>query len=193
MRCAAFSPMPEPDLIELFVFPLNQLGIRYLVSGSVAAMLYGEPRVTHDVDLIVFLRADDVSRLIQIFPAPEFYVPPAEVILVEMARERLGHFNIIHADSGLKADFYLANRDELHAWAFRHAKQYAIGGSTVKLAPPEYVIVRKLEYFREGGSEKHLRDIRAMLAVSGEQLNRVALDEMIRERGLQTEWNKASL
>jgi len=39
--------MPEPDLIELFARPLNDLGIRYLVSGSVAAMLYGEPRVTH--------------------------------------------------------------------------------------------------------------------------------------------------
>jgi hypothetical protein len=192
MKFAVFSPMPEPDLIELFVFPLNRLGIRYLVSGSVAAMMYGEPRVTHDVDLIVFLRADDVSRLIKIFPAPEFYLPPADVILAEMSRERRGHFNIIHADSGLKADFYLANRDELHAWAFRNMKQYSIGENTVKLAPPEYVIVRKLEYFREGGSEKHLRDIRAMLAVSGGQLDRAALDEMIRERGLKTEWSKAS-
>jgi len=42
--------MLEPDLIELFARPLNQAGIRYFVSGSVAAMLYGEPRVTHDID-----------------------------------------------------------------------------------------------------------------------------------------------
>jgi len=44
--------------------------------------------------------------------------------------------------------------------------------NSITLAPPEYVIVRKLEYYREGGSEKHLRDIRAMLAVSGELLDR---------------------
>jgi hypothetical protein len=192
MRSAAFFPMPEPDLIELFVLPLNRLGVRYLVSGSVAAMLYGEPRVTHDVDLVVFLRAGDIPRLADVFSAPEFYLPTADVIVAEMARERRGHFNIIHADSGLKADFYLANRDELHAWAFRNLKQYSIGESTVKLAPPEYVIVRKLEYFREGGSEKHLRDIRAMLAVSGEQINRPALDELIQQRGLQAEWLRAS-
>jgi hypothetical protein len=49
-----FSSMPEPDLIELFVQPLNQAGIRYLVSGSVASTLYGEPRVTHDIDFVVF-------------------------------------------------------------------------------------------------------------------------------------------
>jgi len=60
------------------------------------------------------------------------------------------------------------------------------------LAPPEYVIVRKLEYFREGGSDKHLRDIRAMLAVSGDQLDRAALKDWIERRGVQAEWQKAS-
>ena len=58
------------------------------------------------------------------------------------------------------------------------------------MAPVEYVIVRKLEYFREGGSEKHLRDIRAMLAVSGDQLDRAELDEWIRRRGLETQWKQ---
>jgi hypothetical protein len=113
----ASSCMPEPDLIELFVRPLNDLGIRYLVSGSVAAMLYGEPRVTHDIDLVVFLRHNDIARLPTAFPPPEFYVPPPEVIGAETSRER-GSFNIIHADSGLKADLYMAGRDEMDAWLF---------------------------------------------------------------------------
>jgi hypothetical protein len=56
------------------------------------------------------------------------------------------------------------------------------------LAPPEYVIVRKLEYYREGRAEKHLRDIRAMLAVSGGHLDQAALDEWIQRRGLAAEW-----
>lgn len=184
--------MPEPDLIELFVRPLNRLEFRYLVSGSVAAMLYGEPRVTHDIDFIVFLRSQDFARLPEAYPTPSFYVPPAEVIVAEAARPTKGQFNVIHVDSGLKADFHTANRDELHAWAFRNTRQYTIGEMVVRLAPPEYVIVRKLEYFREGGSEKHLRDIRGMLNVSGEQLDRPALDEWIHRRGLQAEWIKAS-
>lgn len=181
--------MLEPDLIELFVQPLNQRGIRYLVSGSVAAMLYGEPRVTHDVDLIVFLRSGDIPGLADAFPAPEFYVPPAEAIVEAMNRERRGHFNIIHADSGLKADFYMSGRDELHTWAFRNMKQYVFGQSTIRLAPPEYVIVRKLEYFREGGSEKHLRDIRAMLAVSAEQIDLAEIREWVARLDLGKQWN----
>jgi len=59
-------------------------------------------------------------------------------------------------------------------------------------APPEYVIVRKLEFYREGGSEKHLRDIRSMLAISAEQIDRAALDEWIQRLGLQTEWRLVS-
>lgn len=73
-------------------------------------MLYGEPRVTHDIDFVVFLRADDALRLMKVFPGPQFYVPPAAVILEEMARERRGHFNLVHVESGLKGDFYTAGR-----------------------------------------------------------------------------------
>jgi hypothetical protein len=189
-KSAKSSPMPEPDLIGLFAQPLNQAGIRYLVSGSVAAMLYGEPRVTHDIDFVIFLRADGAARLETIFPTPQFYVPPAAVIVQEMAREQRGHFNIVHVESGLKADFYTAGREDLHAWAFRNVRTYSIDGNPISLAPPEYVILRKLEYYREGGSEKHLRDIRAMLRVSGEILDRSALQEWIQRRSLQAEWDR---
>jgi hypothetical protein len=180
--------VPEPDLIALFVHPLEDAGIRYIISGSVAAMLYGEPRVTHDVDLVVFLRSEDIQKLPSIFPSSDFYLPPVDLISREAARDQRGHFNAIHRESGLKADFYLANRDELHAWGFRNKKGYTVGARKITLAPPEYVIVRKLEFFREGGSEKHIRDIRSMLAVSGEQIDQSALREWINRFGLQPQW-----
>ena len=140
--------MPEPELSLLFIRPLNRLGIRYLVSGSVAAILYGEPRLTHDMDFLVHLRADDVSRLREAFPSREFYLPPQETIRTELARERRGHFNAIHIRTGFKADFYPAGRDEFHAWAFRHGRRVDYCGEPLMVAPPEYVVVRKLEYFR---------------------------------------------
>ena len=120
--------MPEPELSLLFIRPLNQIGVRYLVSGSVAAILYGEPRLTHDVDFVVFLRPEDVSRLREVFPANEFYVPPPEVIHAEIARERRGHFNVIHMDTGFKADFYPAGHDEFHAWAISHTRRMDFRG-----------------------------------------------------------------
>jgi len=80
----------------------------------------------------------------------------------------------------------------LHTWAFRKAKSYPIGKNSITLAPPEYVILRKLEYYREGGSEKHLRDIRAMLAISGDQIDHPALAEWIQKRGLEPEWRRVT-
>jgi len=60
------------------------------------------------------------------------------------------------------------------------------------LAPPEYVIVRKLEYFREGGSDKHLRDIRGMLNVSGDAINREDLNFWIQRQNVEAEWKLAN-
>lgn len=182
--------MPEAEFSLLFLRPLNRLKIRYVVSGSVASILYGEPRLTNDVDMLVFFRTDDIARLQEAFPSPEFYVPPAEVMFAEMARPEHGQFNLIHADSGFKADFYPAGRDEFNAWAFRHARKMEYFGVPVTVAPPEYVIVRKLEYFREGGSDKHLRDIRAMLNVSGDQIDRSVLNEWIQRQKVESEWAK---
>jgi hypothetical protein len=184
--------MPEPELFLLFVRPLNRADIRYMVTGSVAAIFYGEPRLTHDVDVVAFLNEADIRRLAEIFPSADFYVPPLEVIAAEAQREQHGHFNLIHIGTGFKADVYPTGRDELNAWAFRLRRRVQFEGETVMLAPPEYVIVRKLEYYREGGSEKHLRDIRAMLAISGEQLDRAALTDWIQRRGVQSEWQLVS-
>jgi hypothetical protein len=164
--------MQPGELFLLFIRPLNKAGIRYIIAGSVAAIFYGEPRFTGDVDVVAFLNDADVRRLPEIFPSPVFYLPPAEVILAEIAREERGHFNIIHMETTFKADIYPTGRDEFNAWAFRNKRKIEFQGEALVLAPPECVIVRKLEYFREGGSEKHLRDIRAILNVSGDSINR---------------------
>lgn len=184
--------MPEAKLSLVFLRPLNQLGIRYIVGGGVAAILYGEPRFTNDLDLVVFLRHTDIPRLVEAFPAPEFYVPPAEAIAAEIARPEKGQFNLIHADTGFKADLYTTGRDEFNAWAFRNARKSEFKGETITLAPPEYVIVRKLEFHREGGSDKHLRDIRTMLNVSSAQINQTDLQEWIKQRGVAAEWEKVA-
>jgi hypothetical protein len=184
--------MRETDLFLLFIRPLNGAGVRYVIGGSVAAMFYGEPRLTRDVDVVVFLNEPSIRRLLEIFPASEFYLPPLEVITAEAARESRGQFNIIHAETTFKADIYPTGRDEFNAWAFRNKRPVDYEGETLVLAPPEYVIIRKLEYFREGGSDKHLRDIRGMLNISGDQINQADLQDWIQQRGVTAEWQKVT-
>ena len=182
--------MPAPELFLLFTRRLNELGARYMVTGSVAATIYGEPRLTNDVDIVLVLDQKDITRLLQLFPLSEFYCPPVEVLRVEAGREQRGHFTVIHQESGFKADFYLSGHDPLHAWGLARAKKVDFAGEALALAAPEYVIIRKLEYVREGGSEKHLRDIRSILAASSDLIDFPELEKHIGQRGLQDAWAK---
>jgi len=172
----------------MFTQRLNTLGVSYMVSGSVAVIIYGEPRLTLDVDLIVVLDREHIARLPEVFPPEEFYCPPSEVITVEATREQRGHFNIIHQETGFNADVYLSGRDPLHAWGLARVRRLEVDGQVVVVAPPEYVILRKLEYYREGGSEKHLRDIRSILDASPDAIDRAELEKHIAARGLEDVW-----
>lgn len=180
--------MLELNLVQEFTRRLNAAGLRYLITGSVASTIYGEPRVTHDVDLILFIPTNQVKDLPRIFPSSEFYCPDAQTLLIERGRAQRGHFNLIHHASGFKADCYFAGEDPLHHWANENAKTLKIGEDIVVLAPPEYVILRKLEFYREGGSAKHLRDIQSILTNSHLKLDRAVLEEKIEALGLEQSW-----
>jgi len=182
--------MQEANLFLIFLERLNKSNIEYMATGSVASMIYGEPRITHDIDLVLRLYTNNIQQLIGIFGPEEFYCPPMEVIKAETARKTGGHFNIIHHETGFKADIYPAGEDKLHIWAMARRQKVKIENCDLWLAPPEYVIVRKLEYFKQSGSSKHLSDIKKMLEISGNNINLSELKQKVLEYGLIKEWKK---
>jgi len=167
--------MHKPDKLgtgnlKLFIDPLEKLGAPYMITGATAAIIYGQPRVTNDLDVVLSLNEENRARLLRIFPDAEFYVPPEAVIRAEQSRSQRGHFNLIHHESGYKADIYLAASEPLHMWAMPLRRRVSWGGGgglQIWVAPPEYVVLRKLQFFREGGSSKHPADIRAIVEVTG--------------------------
>lgn len=184
--------MPELDPLGVFTTRLEGIGLTYMVTGSVASIVYGEPRLTHDVDLVVALASDDVDALISAFPIDDFHCPPEEVIRVEMNRRRRGHFNLIHHATGFKADIYLAGDDELHKWALAKRKQMDLEGQSLWLAPIEYVILRKMEYYIDGKSEKHIQDIQSMLDISADEIDLAFIEKESHRLGLSSTWSKFS-
>ena len=182
--------MLEPNLFLIFVNRLNDSGIRYMITGAVASIVYGEPRLTHDIDLVLELDDASAQKLVEGFPLEEFYCPPFEILKIEAKRSHRGHFNLIHHETGFKADCYIMGQDELHSWAMPNRRKFEIEGEPIWLAPPEYVILRKLEFFREGGSEKHLNDIVSMIEVSSEQIDFEELQSKIKDYALGKEWLK---
>ena len=142
--------MLDRNLVEIFIRPLEEGGIEYMVTGSIASIIYGEPRLTHDIDLVVDLREEAVNEFLARFPLSEFYCPPFESVLLEIRRESRAHFNLIHHRTGFKADCYPRGKDPLHDWGFKNKKTLPLTPIlNISVAPMEYVILRKLEYFRE--------------------------------------------
>lgn len=175
------------NLFRIFIDPLNQAAIKYMITGSVASIIYGEPRLTHDIDLVILLTNDNIKKLAECFPGDDFYLPPEEVIRVENSRTLRGHFNIIHNETGYKADIYLMGNDPLHIWGFKNRNKLSLDGEDIWVASPEYVIVRKLAYWEEGGSEKHLSDIKSMLEL---QQNKISKDQILAKLNSQLQISK---
>jgi hypothetical protein len=178
--------MPGPEEITR---RLEQAGIDYCIVGGLASIAYGRPRLTLDADLVVAINPSQVASLIEAFPAQDFYLPPAEVLHTESQRDSRGHFNIIHQHSALRADCYLPGRGELARWELAHRQRWPLGSGEAWFAPPESVIIHKLIFHREGGSEKHLEDIRGILAAT--RVDRKIIAEWVDQLGLAESFSAA--
>jgi len=183
--------VPAPNPLRPFIEPLEQLGLPYCITGSVAASIYGEPRLTADIDVVLLLRARDIPGIYRIFPQGVYYLPPEETVHAEALRPMRGMFNVIHHTTQFKADIFLAANDSLHHWALENRRRIDLDGDGMWVAPPEYVIIRKLEYFREGRSDKHVRDIRFMVAAT--DVDREFIAREVALRGLEGEWARCGV
>jgi len=177
--------MPEVDLFNLFISIMEQIPVDYFVTGSVASIVYGEPRLTNDIDLVVHLREENIDDFIKAFPEDEFYCPPREILLTELLRSTRGHFNLIHQETGFRADVYFVGNDPFQRWAMMNKRKISYRGRQINIAPPEYVIIKKMEFFKEGGSEKHLNDIEGILRNSSHLIDMEFLQEKIKEFNLE--------
>jgi hypothetical protein len=183
------SPAPEPNLLTLFARPLHDAGLRYLIAGSVGAMHYSEPRLTIDIDIPILLTTKDIPTLFTLFPEPHYYCPPADIIASEIARDCRSHLNIIHIPTGLKADLYPGQRDPTFAWAWQHRLTEQTPHGPLHIAPAEYIILWKMIFYKEGQSEKHLRDIQRILDLQSPLPHQDFLDEAISSHSLQKIWS----
>jgi len=182
--------MQELNLFKIFTSRLNELNLGYFITGSVASIVYGEPRLTHDIDIVLEISTININSFIKAFPGEEFYIPTIEIIKNEALRSERGHFNIIHNKSGFKADIFLLGNDKFQKWALENRKEIPFQNTILYIAPPEYVIIKKLEFFKEGGAQKHITDIKNILANSGEIINFDIVEKYASQRGVTENWNK---
>jgi hypothetical protein len=178
--------MAESELPWIFTVPLEAAKIPYMIVGAFATLTFGAKRTTDDIDLVLGLLLKDVARFEQTFPETQFYRPPRETLVTEIGRAERGHFNLIHHATVERADCYLIGRDALQHWALKNRRRVEWKGRQCWVAPPEAVILKKLEFFREGESQKHVRDIEKILQLM--EVDRIFIEEHVERLGLREQW-----
>lgn len=179
--------VPFIETFQNAIQRIENANVSYIIVGSIASMVYGEPRLTRDMDIVVDVSPQDAQRFEQLFPQPEYYCPPIEVLGDEI-RNR-GQFNLLHVTTGLKIDVMIKKTTPFDQSRFARRKRIELWGDfSAFLASPEDIIIKKLEHFQEGGSEKHLRDIRGIL--SNTPIDKAYLEEWITKLHLGESWKK---
>jgi hypothetical protein len=174
------------ELLEQIVGILDRLQIPYLVTGSIAAMAYGEPRLTNDIDIVAAVEYSHIPGLLNGFPAEQFYISEDAI------REAIRYgrqFNIIHPESGLKIDIVIRANTPFNESRFSRIRRIKPGENfEANFAAPEDIIIMKMLYFKEGGSEKHLRDICGIMKISGPEISRSYIARWAQELHLTEIW-----
>ena len=154
--------LPEPVAVASHIADaLTRLGVSYVIGGSFASSVHGEPRSTNDVDVVADLRLSHVDAFVAMIDT-DCYVSREAV--VDAVRDG-GAFNVIHKPSAVKVDIFVAGSD-----AFDHerlARRMPVAFSsdrdavTLFVDTAEDTILRKLEWYRRGGesSERQWRDV----------------------------------
>lgn len=161
--------MSQQELLRKVIQTLDDIGIQYLVTGSVASSLQGEPRSTHDIDLVVAIERADAKKLVKAFPSPDFYLDEGSIV---DAIKRHGMFNLIDVNSGDKVDFWILTDEpfDLSRFARRYAEE--VREMRITVSSPEDTILAKLRWAKlSGGSEKQFTDALRVYEVQCKKLN----------------------
>jgi hypothetical protein len=139
--------MLQQELLSRVIRCLDDLGIDSMLTGCYASSIQGEPRSTHDIDLVVSLTSDDADNFVEAFTDPEFYLSPSAM---REAIERRGMFNVIHMESGYNVDFWVLKDLPFDTLRFARKRPVTAWDIVLKVSTPEDTILAKLRWAREG-------------------------------------------
>ncbi len=149
----------ELDVLGIVSGRLTHLGVAFMLTGSYAMAYYATPRMTRDLDLVVALNESNIDRIVSAF-SPDFYVD-GDAARAAVASQRL--FNLLHLESGVKVDFIVQKHVEFRQLEFSRRQAVDLNGVATWIVSREDLILSKLVWARDAGSELQRRDVRALL------------------------------
>ena len=159
-----------------------------MMTGSLVSSLYGEPRATHDFDVVVALNEERLTALHASLASLDGYV---DIEGMRRAWRDGSMFNYIDHATGLKVDFWMLGGESYDDAAFARRRSERLWGATVCVASPEDAILSKLYWARRsGGSTKQFIDALRVLEVQQPVLDLAYLAHWAGVLGVRDEWER---
>ncbi len=180
--------MSQQDLLRKVVSALNKAEIDFMLTGSFASSLQGEPRSTHDIDLVVDMKSSHIKFLMKEFPAPDYYL--SNTAITDALRTG-SMFNLLDVNEGEKVDFWMLTDKDFDQSRFQRRQNNSIENFQVFVSSPEDTILAKLNWSKlSGGSEKHFGDALRVFEVQFGILDMEYLEKWVKELGVIIDWQR---
>jgi len=174
---------PEQLLVKIAAI-LERLKVKYLVTGGFAVSVWGRPRATFDIDIIVYIFESGIDALLRDLKKIGKSIYIDEETARVAARDGRGGFNLIDSGTGLKVDFFSAGSHEFMRAQLKRRKEKVIDGQKVSFISPEDLILNKLKWYKESNSSLQLDDVKSIFKISGEKLDKKYLEKWAERLGL---------
>jgi hypothetical protein len=167
---------------------LEDAGIPYMLTGSLASAYYATPRATQDIDLVIDPGAEALEKVVAGLSEAGYCVDRGAAL---EALESHGQFNAIDAGGGWKVDLIIRKDRAFSRTEFERRETASLLGVDVSLASLEDVLIAKLEWSKLGDSELQRRDVAQLLERAGPRLDMPYVERWVAALGLSKEWDDA--
>ena len=180
--------MSQQELLKRVIQVLEESRIQYMITGSVASSLQGEPRSTHDIDIVIAIQKSVAKKLVEAFPQPDFYLDE-DSILNAINMENM--FNLIDIREGDKVDFWILTDEPFDQSRFPRRYSEKFMGIEMQVSTPEDTILAKLRWAKlSGGSEKQFIDALRIYEVQYGELDIAYLEHWAKKLDVESLWKR---
>jgi hypothetical protein len=180
--------MSQSELLRKVIAALEASNTPNMLTGSYASSLQGEPRLTHDIDLVVAITPSAARSLLLEFPPPDYYLD--ENAIVE-AIGRKSQFNLLDVRNGDKVDFWILSDEPFDQSRFARRYVEEFEGMQLHVSRPEDTILMKLRWAElSGGSEKQFGDARSIYELQRNSLDVSYIEQWSKLLGVTALWER---
>lgn len=178
--------MSQQHLLAEVIQTLEKSEGHYMLTGSFASSLQGEPRLSHDIDLIVVIAESAIPKLTARFPPPDFHL---DEYSIRTAIKMKTMFSLLHVVEGDKVDFWMLTDEPFDVSRFNRKRKVHALGLEIYVSSPEDTILAKLRWAKmSGGSERQSRDALRVYEVQHDILDMRYLQEWVGKLGVEEYW-----